>query len=115
MTRAIKKDLLYDEAKNNRKHSGNGTVAEFSIRGVATGPYTVIGSNFAPGTTAADIESALFKHGGEMQSCRILTAEPTVMAEMVYAEKENAERVINKFNNAKVSAQFQSAFREGSY
>ncbi|KAL9123560.1 MAG: hypothetical protein Q9217_007017, partial [Psora testacea] len=73
---------------------------EISIRGAA-GPYVVIGSNFAPGTTAADIESAMIPSGGEMQSCRIITASPTVMAEMVFSEKHNAEAVIEMFNNKK--------------
>ena len=74
---------------------------EISIRGTA-GPYVVIGSNFAPGTTAADIESAMIPSGGEMQSCRILTASPTVIAEMIFSEKHNAESVISTFNNKKV-------------
>ena len=74
---------------------------EISIRGTA-GPYVVIGSNFAPGTTAADIESAMVPSGGEMQSCRIISSAPTVMAEMVFAEKQNAESVISTFNNKKV-------------
>ncbi|OSS50726.1 hypothetical protein B5807_04501 [Epicoccum nigrum] len=40
---------------NGRSDSAPG----FSIRGVAsTGPFTVIASNFAPGTTASDIEAA---------------------------------------------------------
>ncbi|KAL8813566.1 MAG: hypothetical protein Q9200_000175 [Gallowayella weberi] len=55
--------------------------AEISIRGLA-GPYTVIGSNFAPGTTAADIRAAMFPIGGEMQDCRIVSKTPTVEAEM---------------------------------
>ena len=99
IVRTAKNDLLYEIA--TRKGPQNGTGAEISIRGIA-GPYTVIGSNFAPGTTAADIESAMLPVGGEMQNCRILTAAPTVMAEMVFAEKENAEIVINTFNNKKV-------------
>ena len=74
---------------------------EISIRGTA-GPYVIIGSNFAPGTTAADIESAMVPSGGEMQSCRIISSAPTVMAEMVFAEKHSAESVISTFNNKKV-------------
>ena len=71
------------------------------IRGLA-GPYVVIGSNFASGTTGADIESAMIPIGGEMQSCRILTNAPTVIAEMVFIEKQGALNVIAKFNNQKV-------------
>jgi hypothetical protein len=73
-----------------------------TIRGLA-GPYTVIGSNFAPGTTSADIESAMTPLGGEMQSCQILTSSPTVIAEMVFTDKGGAENVIATFNNQKVS------------
>jgi len=71
-----------------------------TIRGLA-GPYAVIGSNFAPGTTAADIQSAMEPVGGVMQGCRILTASPTVEAEMVFVEKSGAEIVIATFNNQK--------------
>ena len=72
-----------------------------SIRGLA-GPYIVIGSNFAPGTTSADIESAMVPVGGEMQSCRVITSSPTVIAEMVFIDKGGAENVIATFNNQKV-------------
>ena len=74
---------------------------EITIRGLA-GPYVVVGTNFASGTTAADIESAMVPSGGEMQTCRIIASEPTVVAEMVFAEKANAERVIATFNNKRV-------------
>ncbi len=74
---------------------------EITIRGLA-GPYVVIGTNFAPGTTAADIESAMMPSGGEMQSCRIIASDPTVIAEMVFGEKANAEKVIATFNNKRV-------------
>ena len=72
-----------------------------SIRGLA-GPYVVVGSNFAPGTTAADIESAMTPIGGEMTSCRVITTAPTVIAEMVFTDKSGAENVIATFNNEKV-------------
>lgn len=79
----------------------NGAGDGLSIRGLA-GPYVVIGQNFAPGTTAADIESAVSAEVRGMQSCRIMSSSPTVMAEMVFAEKHNAEHVISIFNNKKV-------------
>ena len=72
-----------------------------SIRGMAR-PYVVVGSNFAPGTTSADIESAMVPIGGEMQSCRIITSSPTVIAEMVFIDKTGAENVIQTFNNKRV-------------
>ena len=61
-----------------------------------------MGTNFAPGTTAADIESAMLPIAGEIQACRILTSTPTVIAEMVFSEKEGADSVIATFNNKKV-------------
>ena len=104
----LKNDLLYDVAVGQSARNGTSTAAasrgfgeEISIRGTA-GPYVVVGSNFAPGTTAADIESAMIPSGGEMQSCRIMSASPTVIAEMVFTEKHNAESVISTFNNKKV-------------
>ncbi|KAL9104740.1 MAG: hypothetical protein Q9163_000352 [Psora crenata] len=98
------KDDLFSEALAAKSTPANSRLRaigpEISIRGAA-GPYVVIGSNFAPGTTAADIESAMVSSGGPMQSCRIITGSPTVMAEMVYSEKQNAEAVIETFNNKK--------------
>ena len=108
MARIIRNDLLYEAATRNGAAKTTIDVTpratygeEISIRGIA-GPYVVIGSNFAPGTTAADIESAMVPSAGEMQKCRILSASPTVIAEMVFAEKQNAEIVISTFNNKKV-------------
>jgi hypothetical protein len=77
--------------------------AGFNIRGVATGgPYTVIASNFAPGTTAADIEAVMSPHAGETLGCRLISAAPTVMVELQVVTKEGAENVIATFNNQKV-------------
>ena len=86
------------EYEEINEHGGGGGM---SIRGLA-GPYIVMGSNFAPGTTAADIESAMLPIGGEILSCRILTSTPTVIAEMAFMDKEGADNVIATFNNKKV-------------
>ncbi|KAG6002118.1 hypothetical protein E4U21_003444 [Claviceps maximensis] len=69
-----------------------------TIRGLA-GLYAVMGQNFAPGTTAADIESAMTPVGGEMTSCKIIKTSPFVLAEMVFSSREGGERVIETFNN----------------
>ncbi|KAJ0343061.1 hypothetical protein COL922a_000388 [Colletotrichum nupharicola] len=69
-----------------------------SIRGLA-GPFAVMAQNFAPGTTAADIESAMTPVGGEMLSCRILKTTPLLVAEMVFVTKEGGDAVISTFNN----------------
>lgn len=108
IVRLARNDRIHGAVASKPPHNGvsrqnnmSGTDEEISIRGLA-GPYVVIGNNFAPGTTAADIESAMIPSGGEMQSCKIIAISPTVMAEMVFAEKANAENVIATFNNKKV-------------
>ena len=62
----------------------------------------MVGSNFAPGTTSADIRSATEAIAGEMISCVLITSNPTVIAEMVFAEKGAAEKLIDALNNQKV-------------
>ncbi|OAQ68201.1 pentatricopeptide repeat protein [Pochonia chlamydosporia 170] len=69
-----------------------------TIRGLA-GPFALLGQNFAPGTTAADIESAMTPIGGEMVSCKIVKTKPFLIAEMVFVSREGGERVIDTFNN----------------
>ncbi|KAL8997169.1 MAG: hypothetical protein Q9169_003496 [Polycauliona sp. 2 TL-2023] len=63
--------------------------------------YTVIGSNFAPETTAADVEAALFDVVGPMKDCRIVSQSPIVIAEMVFTEIARAVHVIALFDNQK--------------
>ncbi|RDA87485.1 hypothetical protein CP532_1647 [Ophiocordyceps camponoti-leonardi (nom. inval.)] len=75
--------------------SGN---KDISIRGLA-GPSCVIAQNFAPGTTAADIESAMKPIGGEMISCSIIKASPPLTAEMMFRSREGAERVVETFHD----------------
>jgi hypothetical protein len=71
-----------------------------SIRGLA-GPYTVIAENFAPGTTAADIESAMAPMGGAVLKCSIISSNP-VTAEIIFESKEGADNVIAQFHNQTV-------------
>lgn len=92
---------LRKDAQNARENEMD--TSGFSIKGVANGgPYTVIASNFATGTTAADIEAVMGKIGGETLSCRVVVSNPTVMAELVFPTKEGADNVIATFNNKKV-------------
>ncbi|KAF2445132.1 hypothetical protein P171DRAFT_360230 [Karstenula rhodostoma CBS 690.94] len=74
-----------------------------NIRGAATssGPHTVMASNFAIGTTAADIEQVMGQVGGELLECRVVVARPTVMAELTFATKDGADNVIATFNGKK--------------
>lgn len=73
-----------------------------SIKGAA-GPYMVVASNFAPGTTAADIEAVMAPVGGSMEYCKLVASSPTVIAEMAFLDKSGAENVISMFNNKKAS------------
>jgi hypothetical protein len=45
--------------------------------------------------------------GGEMIACNLLTSNPTVIYELVFAEREGAENVIATFNNQMVRAAFR--------
>ncbi|EKV09406.1 S-adenosyl-L-methionine-dependent methyltransferase [Penicillium digitatum] len=79
----------------NSRLSGGSNMA---IKG-ASGPFFVVGRNFAPGTTAADIQSALEPVTGPMLSCQIVASQPSVVAEFAYAEKTAAELVVANFHN----------------
>ncbi|KAL8912174.1 MAG: hypothetical protein Q9171_002808 [Xanthocarpia ochracea] len=63
--------------------------------------YTVIGSNFAPGTTAADIQVAILSAGGQVRDCWIVSQVPIVTAEMSFTERAQADHVIAAFDNKK--------------
>jgi len=98
-----KGSIAKNEATAPRPQPKPQAKGQMSIRGMAhPGPFVVIASNFAVGTTAADIEAAMTPVGGEISSCHLLSAKPTVMAEIVFVNKEGAENVIATFNNQKV-------------
>jgi hypothetical protein len=88
---------------NNAGPKFNGG-AGFSIKGSASrGPYTIIASNFAPGTTGSDIEEVMAPHGmGTFLAARVIMPGPTVMAEIDFDSKDGADNVIQVFNNQKV-------------
>ena len=77
-------------------------------------------SNFAPGTTAADIESALTQVIADdtgaipISSCRIMSNNPTVIAEMVFSEKFVADKVVNTFNNQKADGRILHVYMKAS-
>jgi hypothetical protein len=79
-----------------------------NIRGMGEPPptYTVIAQNFAPGTTAADIEAVLAPEPVEngLIKCRLVASNPTVIAELVFSKRETADSIIQTFNNKKVRA-----------
>ncbi|KAK8048342.1 hypothetical protein PG994_010072 [Apiospora phragmitis] len=80
-----------------------------TIRGLA-GPYAVMAQNFAPGTTAADIESAMTPVGGLVQSCKIIKTHPIVTAEIVFESREGAEQAIATFNNQTADGRILQVF-----
>lgn len=75
-----------------------------SIRGIAApvGPFCVVAKNLAPGTTAADIESAMTPMGGVVVSSVIIADRPKVIAEIVFETKEGADNVVETFDNQNV-------------
>lgn len=79
--------------KKQQQHQGGG----FSIRGSA-GPFAVRASNFAMGTTANDIRAEMESVGTVVQ-CIVLAAAPTVIAEIVFEDKKDAEACVKKYNN----------------
>jgi hypothetical protein len=89
----------------------NAQVADapgFNIRGIAKeGPVTVMASNFARGTTASDVQAVMEPiakdRGGEVRSCKVVSAHPTVMVEIVVDRKDGAQNIVDTFNNQKVS------------
>lgn len=87
----------------------------FTIKGLA-GPFAVLAQNFAPGTTAADIESALTPVGGLVTSCRLVKTHPIVIAEIVFESKEGADRVIERFDQQTADGRTLSVYmKPGGY
>ena len=75
----------------------------FSIKGIA-GPAIVQAANFAPGTSAADIESAMMTVVGKVLKTTLIATSPTVIAEVVMESREAANAVVSTFNGQTVSA-----------
>lgn len=75
--------------------------AGFNVRGM--GMTVVVAQNFAPGTNAADIRAVFAPDKSQgLSSCRIVTASPTIIAELVFQSQDEAEVVVAKFNNKMV-------------
>ncbi|KAL5343872.1 hypothetical protein BJX70DRAFT_351959 [Aspergillus crustosus] len=83
--------------------TGQATVRDnaggINIKGASSAPIVVVGSNFAPGTTAADIQSAIEPVSGKILSCWVTSQNPTVTAKITFAEKSAAEKAIANFHN----------------
>ncbi|PYH93249.1 hypothetical protein BO71DRAFT_399915 [Aspergillus ellipticus CBS 707.79] len=87
---------------------GTGTGTGLQIKGVSSGPFVVVGSNFAPGTTAADIQSALEPVSGKISRCWVTAQHPAVTAEITFAEKHAAESAIANFHNQRADGRVLS-------
>ena len=88
-----------DPAKGQAIIRNNDTI---SIRGISkpdSGPFVVVGRNFAEGTTAADIRAAIEPVCGPMLSCHVTTPRPFVVVEMIFKEREAADAAIIRFHN----------------
>ncbi|KAK4465741.1 hypothetical protein QBC42DRAFT_260854 [Cladorrhinum samala] len=81
------------------------------IRGLA-GPYIVMAQNFAPGTTAADIESAMTRVGGIITSCRVVKHHPLVIAEIVFESREGADEVVKAFDGQTADGRILSVYHK---
>ncbi|KAH0615100.1 uncharacterized protein H6S33_000736 [Morchella sextelata] len=90
-------DVIPSGPRKNRGANIRGQASGFSIKGFA-GPFVVQASNFAPGTTAEDIKMAMLPLG-KILSCIILSANPTVICEIVFEKKEAADQCILQYNN----------------
>ncbi|KAL4764830.1 uncharacterized protein BDW70DRAFT_128922 [Aspergillus foveolatus] len=91
--------------------NGQATVRNaggINIKGASSAPPVVIGSNFAPGTTAADIESAIEPVSGKIISCWITSQKPTVTAEITFAETSSAEKAVANFHNQRADGRILS-------
>ncbi|GFN19969.1 hypothetical protein AtubIFM55763_003344 [Aspergillus tubingensis] len=79
-----------------------------SIKGKGSGPFVVVGSNFAPGTTAADIQSALEPVSGPILRCWVTAQHPVVTAEITFAERQAAEGAVANFHNQRADGRILS-------
>ncbi|KAJ5771728.1 hypothetical protein N7520_002257 [Penicillium odoratum] len=91
--------------------SGQATVRAprggLSING-ASGPFVVMGSNFAPGTTAADSQSALKATSDPMLTCRVISHKPTVTAKFAFENKWNAGNVVASLHHQRADGRLLS-------
>ncbi|KAL3470157.1 hypothetical protein BJX99DRAFT_56317 [Aspergillus californicus] len=85
------------------------TTGGISIKGAGSGPFVVVGKNFAPGTTAADIQTAIEPVSGEILTCWVTSHwQQPVTAEITFAEKPAAEKAIANFHNQRADGRVLS-------
>ncbi|TGO69017.1 hypothetical protein BOTNAR_0016g00120 [Botryotinia narcissicola] len=82
-----------------------------SIKGLA-GPYIVMAENFARGTSAQDIETAMTPVGGPPLSCRLISDYPRIIAEIIFDTKDGADNVIDTFNNQEADGNLLNVYNK---
>jgi hypothetical protein len=101
-TAAISRALDGSSNVVNGQAKVDSAASEISVKGMG-GSYTIVAQNFAPGTTAADIEAVLAPDIELcLTACRLLSSYPTVIAELVFGSRDAAQAVVMKFNNKTV-------------
>ncbi|GAB7350597.1 hypothetical protein MBLNU459_g1166t1 [Dothideomycetes sp. NU459] len=101
--------LRVAKAQSIEKLAPEEAKPEVSIRGAA-GPYCVVARNFAPGTTAADVESVMQPVGGDMADCKLVSSHPTVVIEMLFLNKSGADSVVSMFNNRRADGELLEVY-----
>ncbi|CAK7266771.1 hypothetical protein SEPCBS119000_002200 [Sporothrix epigloea] len=96
---ALNRAEVQQHQTSSSSHDGADNLSIRGVAAAASEPLIVMAQNFAPGTSAADIESVMTPVGGLVSDCRILKTTPLVIAEILFESREGAERVIKTFNN----------------
>ncbi|KAL2839557.1 hypothetical protein BJX68DRAFT_197837 [Aspergillus pseudodeflectus] len=92
----------------NGQATVRNTTGGISIKGTGSESFVVVGKNFAPGTTAADIQSAIEPVSGKVVSCWVTSHQPTVTAEITFKEKSSAEKAVANFHNQRADGRLLS-------
>ncbi|KAL3447327.1 hypothetical protein BJX65DRAFT_95661 [Aspergillus insuetus] len=92
----------------NGQATVRNTNGGISIKGTGSESFVVVGKNFAPGTTAADIQSAIEPISGKVVSCWVTSHQPTVTAEITFKEKSSAEKAVANFHNQRADGRLLS-------
>ncbi|KAF1828664.1 hypothetical protein BDW02DRAFT_584306 [Decorospora gaudefroyi] len=82
--------------------------------GVVTPPYTVVAHNFPPGTSLTNIESVVTSETGvQVLACLLISVEPTMVVELLFENKEEAEKVVERFHGQVDDGSTMSFFLKG--
>ncbi|EED18529.1 hypothetical protein TSTA_122610 [Talaromyces stipitatus ATCC 10500] len=117
-SRRSREDRMVEDINGRKDTNVNVTPrkpTEITIKGTAaTGPFVVVGRNFAPGTNAADIETAMEPVAGHIVGVHITSYTPYVNAQIACAEKWGAEAIVAQFNGQKADGRVLSLEYKGA-